>query len=101
MTSVPEAHAEYFLCLFFSFPFFFLNEQEAEAPTLASLSFFFLVDERKRGEHGLTKNLRPARQVLGARGCFRAEAGAGPRAGPGARGGLGAARSAGPSPPLA
>lgn len=29
------------------------------------------------------------------------EAGAGPRAGPGARGGLGAARSAGPSPPLA
>lgn len=44
MTSLPEAHAEYFL--FFSFLFFFfLNEQEAEAPGLASL--FFLVDERK------------------------------------------------------
>lgn len=70
-----------------------------------SLFFFFpLVDERKRGEHGLTKNLRPAaRQVPGAPGLLPSGGwrGAAGRAGPGARGGLGAARSAGPCPPLA
>jgi hypothetical protein len=44
MTPLPEAHAEYFL--------FFLNEQEAEAPTAKSL---FLADERMRKETALQR----------------------------------------------
>lgn len=51
-------------------------------------------------ENGLTQNLRPDGQVVRPR-PRRSGGGAGARAGPGGRGGLGAARSAGPSPPLA
>lgn len=53
-----------------------------------------------RKEDGLTENLKPDGQVV--RLPLRPSGGgAEPRAGPGGRGGLGAARSAGPSPPLA
>lgn len=53
-----------------------------------------------RKENGLTENLKPDGQVVRLP-PRRSRGGAGPRAGPGGRGGLGAARSAGPSPPLA
>lgn len=51
-------------------------------------------------ENGLPENLKPDGQVV-RRPPRPSGGGAGPRAGPGGRGGLGAARSAGPSPPLA